>query len=139
MATSAWTDVGELVDAGTAQLLSGELLKSSTFRHARSGCFRVTAALTHSAHSMFEAMSAVQMMEPRMDVGMDASGCRSLEQSLASGAAPQLPTVEQTLEVVEGLLVRHALGGCSSGAHFLPRSRSASSPGRRATRWQTPA
>jgi len=68
---------------------------------------------------MYEAMSAVQMMEPRMDVGMDPNGLRSLEQSLASGAAPAEPTAEQALTVAEGLLVRFGrrLGARSCCAH----------------------
>ena len=84
---AGWRDVSALLDDGAAALRLGELVQSPTF-------------------SMYEAMSAVQMMEPRMDVGMDPAGCRSLEDSLASGAAPALPTPAQALEVVEGLLAR---------------------------------
>lgn len=46
------------------------------------------------------------MMEPRMDVGMDPAGCRSLDEALASGAAPEVPTAAQAVEILDGLLVR---------------------------------
>ena len=51
-------------------------------------------------------MSAVEMMEPRMDVGMDPAGCRSLADALASGAAPEEPSAGEAVEILDGLLVR---------------------------------
>jgi hypothetical protein len=55
---------------------------------------------------LFEAMSAVEMMEPRMDVGADPSGVRSLADALASGAAPPEPSAPEAAEILDGLLVR---------------------------------
>jgi len=83
-------------------------------------------------------MSAVQMMEPRMDVGMDPAGLRSLEESLAAGGAPARPTAEQALEVAEGLLARSTAADRDPPAASPARS-CASAPGPRATRWRTPA
>ena len=41
-----------------------------------------------------------------MDVGMDPAGCRSLDEALASGIAPEVPTAAQAVEILDGLLVR---------------------------------
>jgi hypothetical protein len=73
-------------------------------------------------------MSAVEMMEPRMDVGMDPNGCRSLADALVSGAAPEAPTPVQALEILDGLLVRRGVrrGACA-------RARCAAASGRAAS------
>jgi hypothetical protein len=55
---------------------------------------------------MYAAMSAVQMMEPRMDVGLNPANNRSVQDALAAGAAPPQPSLEETLSLCEGLLVR---------------------------------
>lgn len=88
MPSEEWADAGPVLDAGAASLRLGELLHSASF-------------------DLYEAMSAVEIMEPRMDVGMDASGCRSLEEALAAGAAKANPSAIEVLQLAEGLLVRH--------------------------------
>jgi len=56
--------------------------------------------------SMYAAMSAVQMMEPRMDIGVNPANSRSVADALAAGVAPPEPTLEETLALCDGLLVR---------------------------------
>jgi hypothetical protein len=60
---------------------------------------------------MYAAMSAVQMMEPRMDVGLNPANNRSVQDALAAGAAPPQPSLEETLSLCEGLLVRACCAG----------------------------
>lgn len=90
---------------------------------------------------MYAAMSAVQMMEPRMDVGLNPANNRSVEDALAAGAAPPQPTLEETLSLCEGLLVRCValcLPRASLSTSRAPARRWVRPPGTRATRWQTP-
>lgn len=77
---------------------------------------RLTRAMSRAAlpvaRSMYAAMSAVQMMEPRMDVGLNPANNRSVQDALAAGAAPPQPSLEETLSLCEGLLVRSVKPGC---------------------------
>ncbi|GAX76015.1 hypothetical protein CEUSTIGMA_g3458.t1 [Chlamydomonas eustigma] len=59
------------------------------------------------AFSLFEAMSAVEIGNPKMDVGMLAAP-KTLDQLIADGAAPADLSPEQRLEVMERLLQMEA-------------------------------
>lgn len=91
---------------------------------------------------MYAAMSAVQVMEPRMDVGMNPASNRSVADALASGAAPPEPTLEQTLQLCEGLLVC-ARGGLLIATvvgrrHLTPPCAVCSNRAHRSSRWRKP-
>ena len=62
-----------------------------------------------------------------MDVGTDPKGCRSLEDTLASGAAPEEPTAAEAVQILNGLLVRGPAPRASCGAAGPARALAAAS------------
>ncbi|KAJ7553971.1 hypothetical protein O6H91_06G120600 [Diphasiastrum complanatum] len=54
--------------------------------------------------SLFEAMSALEIMDPKMDAGMATTGFKTAEEAINSGAAPVNLDVSQIIDVMDHLL-----------------------------------
>lgn len=58
--------------------------------------------------SLFEAMSALEIMDPKMDAGMTGSGANTLEDAIESGAAPISLSTLELIDVMDHLLACEA-------------------------------
>ncbi|XP_057868332.2 uncharacterized protein LOC131075505 isoform X2 [Cryptomeria japonica] len=58
--------------------------------------------------SLFEAMSALEIMDPKMDAGITTCGFHSLEEAIESNAAPISLSILETIDVMDHLLACEA-------------------------------
>ncbi|KAK1323353.1 hypothetical protein QJS10_CPA02g00224 [Acorus calamus] len=86
---TGWVDVSHLIEAACADLQDGELIHGENF-------------------SLFAAMSALEIMDPKMDSGMESVGYRSVEEAIGDGAAPVNLDVQSTIDVMDHLLACEA-------------------------------
>ena len=84
-----WLDASGFLEAASNQLECGQLLHSQHF-------------------SLFEAMSAVEIGDPKMDAGLDAAASLTAEQLIQQGEAPVDLPPDQLLAVMDHLLALEA-------------------------------
>ncbi|KAL3701462.1 hypothetical protein R1sor_019484 [Riccia sorocarpa] len=80
-----WVDGTVFLKAACDDLAVGELIHGENF-------------------SLFEAMSALEIMDPKMDAGMTTSGYKTVEEAIERGAAPVDLTISQIIDVMDHLL-----------------------------------
>eukprot|EP00850_Spirogloea_muscicola_P010052 SM000058S18482 [mRNA] locus=s58:84607:90615:+ [translate_table: standard] len=85
-----WPDAGPFFAQVCRELKPGELVHGENF-------------------SLFEAMSALEIMDAKMDAGMKSGGFRSADEAIASGAAPVDLTTEQLIDVIDQILACEAM------------------------------
>ncbi|KAL5985708.1 hypothetical protein ACLOJK_027695 [Asimina triloba] len=76
---TVWADVSPLLAAACNDLQEGELIHGENF-------------------SLFAAMSALEIMDPKMDSGMESCGYRSVEEAIENGAAPIPLSSDRTVD-----------------------------------------
>lgn len=86
---TVWADVSPFFDTVCRELEVGELIHGENF-------------------NLFEAMSALEIMDPKMDSGMTSCGYNSVEEAIESGAAPIKLHLLQTIDVMDHLLACEA-------------------------------
>ncbi|XP_058115623.1 uncharacterized protein LOC131258366 isoform X2 [Magnolia sinica] len=92
---TVWADVSLLLDAACTDLQDGELIHGENF-------------------SLFAAMSALEIMDPKMDSGMENCGYHSVEEAIENGAAPiplssdRTADIQCTIDVMDHLLACEA-------------------------------
>ncbi|KAG6549103.1 hypothetical protein Mapa_009329 [Marchantia paleacea] len=84
-----WADATGFLKAACDDLGVGELIHGENF-------------------SLFEAMSALEIMDPKMDAGMTTTGYKTVEEAVESGAAPIVLTISQIIDVMDHLLACEA-------------------------------
>ncbi|XP_010241586.1 PREDICTED: N-alpha-acetyltransferase 35, NatC auxiliary subunit isoform X2 [Nelumbo nucifera] len=77
---TVWADVSPLLEAACRDLRDGELIHGENF-------------------SLFAAMSALEIMDPKMDSGIEHSGYHSIEEAIEDGAAPIPLSFDRTVDV----------------------------------------
>lgn len=88
MAANQMVEVTALLAAASCQLSVGQLLHGESF-------------------SLYEAMSAIEVGNPKMDAGVGAPAT-TLEQRLQQGAAPTDLSNDQMLAIIDKLMVMEA-------------------------------
>lgn len=86
---TVWANVSPFLDTVCTELNVGELIHGENF-------------------NLFEAMSALEIMDPKMDSGMRTYGYNSVEEAIESGAAPIKLHLLQTIDVMDHLLACEA-------------------------------
>eukprot|EP00250_Pteridium_aquilinum_P007829 c17472_g1_i1 orf=715-2403(-) len=82
---TVWIDASTFISEVCADLEVGQLVNGENF-------------------SLFEAMSALEIMDPKMDAGMAGSGVITLEDAIESGKAPIDLSVLELIDVMDHLL-----------------------------------
>ncbi|KAK9803567.1 hypothetical protein WJX72_000681 [[Myrmecia] bisecta] len=85
-----WLDIQPFLTQASSQLQTGQLLHSESF-------------------SLFEAMSAVEIGDVKMDAGLALADAKSAEELIAEGAAPVDLTSGQLLAVMDQLMALEAM------------------------------
>ncbi|XP_024537087.1 N-alpha-acetyltransferase 35, NatC auxiliary subunit [Selaginella moellendorffii] len=80
-----WADATEIISQVCQELSPGELIHGENF-------------------SLFESMSALEIMDPKMDGGMDIGGPKSVEDAIASDLAPTDLSIAQIIDIMDHLL-----------------------------------
>eukprot|EP00898_Chlorokybus_atmophyticus_P008315 jgi/Chlat1/8485/Chrsp80S07932 len=80
-----WADASSFVERVCAEMKVGQLLHGENF-------------------SLYESMSALEMMDPKMDAGMHGGGYPSIDEALAASVAPVDLSIAQTIDVMDELL-----------------------------------
>uniref|UniRef100_A0ACD5ZFF1 Uncharacterized protein n=1 Tax=Avena sativa TaxID=4498 RepID=A0ACD5ZFF1_AVESA len=93
-----WADASQLVAAACADLQDGELVHGENF-------------------SLFAAMSALEIMDPKMDSGMERSGYYSIEEAIEDGIAPVPLSLDKTLDTQRTIDVIDHLFSCEATWH----------------------
>ncbi|GJM87261.1 hypothetical protein PR202_ga03198 [Eleusine coracana subsp. coracana] len=88
-----WADASPLLAAACRDLQDGELVHGENF-------------------SLFAAMSALEIMDPKMDSGSERSGYNSIEEAIEDGAAPIPLSLDRTLDVQRSIDVMDHLFSC---------------------------
>ncbi|EEC74188.1 hypothetical protein OsI_09326 [Oryza sativa Indica Group] len=97
-ASSAWADASPLLDAACRDLQDGELIHGENF-------------------SLFGAMSALEIMDPKMDCGIEKSGYYSIDEAIEDGIAPVPLSLDRTLDIQRTLDVMDHLFSCEATWH----------------------
>lgn len=84
-----WQDVHDVLRQAAVQLQPGELLHTESF-------------------NLFEAMSAIEIGDPKMDAGLDAANAATADELVQQGHAPEELSNEQILAVMDKLLALQA-------------------------------
>uniref|UniRef100_A0A7I4CUE3 N-alpha-acetyltransferase 35, NatC auxiliary subunit n=1 Tax=Physcomitrium patens TaxID=3218 RepID=A0A7I4CUE3_PHYPA len=84
-----WLDASSFLSSVCNELSVGELVHGENFR-------------------LFEAMSALEIMDPKMDAGMATTGFKTFEEAIESGAAPIELTIPQLVDVFDHILACEA-------------------------------
>ncbi|KAG8060619.1 hypothetical protein GUJ93_ZPchr0002g26470 [Zizania palustris] len=92
---SVWTDASPLLAAACRDLQDGELVHGENF-------------------SLFSAMSALEIMDPKMDPGIERSGYYSIEEAIEDGIAPIPLSLDRTLDIQYTLDVMDHLFSCEA-------------------------
>ncbi|XP_020530591.1 N-alpha-acetyltransferase 35, NatC auxiliary subunit isoform X2 [Amborella trichopoda] len=95
---SVWVDVSPLLEAAGNELKEGELIHGENF-------------------SLFAAMSALEIMDPKMDAGMEKFGYRSVEEAIENGAAPIPFSTDKTTDIQCIIDVMDHLLSCEAAWH----------------------
>ncbi|KAL6591444.1 hypothetical protein ACP70R_049947 [Stipagrostis hirtigluma subsp. patula] len=93
-----WADVSPLIAAACHDLQDGELVHGENF-------------------SLFAAMSALEIMDPKMDSGIERSGYNSIEEAIEDGVAPIPLSSDRTLDIQRTLDVMDHLFSCEATWH----------------------
>ncbi|XP_048551112.1 N-alpha-acetyltransferase 35, NatC auxiliary subunit isoform X1 [Triticum urartu] len=93
-----WADVSPLIAAACADLQDGELVHGENF-------------------SLFAAMSALEIMDPKMDSGIERSGYYSIDEAIEDGIAPVPLSLDRTLDIQRTLDVIDHLFSCEATWH----------------------
>ncbi|XP_020673871.1 N-alpha-acetyltransferase 35, NatC auxiliary subunit isoform X1 [Dendrobium catenatum] len=93
-----WADVSPLLAAACNDLHDGELIHGENF-------------------NLFAAMSALEIMDPKMDSGMERNGFHSIEEAIESGAAPIPLSLDRTVDVQRCIDVMDHLLSCETTWH----------------------
>jgi len=67
--------------------------------------------------SLFAAMSALEIMDPKMDSGIERSGYNSIEEAIEDGVAPVPLSLDRTLDVQRSIDVMDHLFSCEATWH----------------------
>ncbi|KAG0578924.1 hypothetical protein M758_4G058200 [Ceratodon purpureus] len=84
-----WLDASPFLSSVCDELGVGELVHGENF-------------------SLFEAMSALEIMDPKMDAGMATTGFKTFEEAIESGAAPIQLTIPQLVDVFDHMFACEA-------------------------------
>ncbi|MCO5585629.1 hypothetical protein L7F22_039564 [Adiantum nelumboides] len=84
-----WIDASPFISQVCEDLEVGQLVNGESF-------------------SLFEAMSALEIMDPKMDAGMAGSGVITLEDAIESGKAPVHIKIPELIDVMDHLLACEA-------------------------------
>ncbi|CAL9132181.1 unnamed protein product [Musa textilis] len=95
---TVWADAGPLIVAACNELQDGELIHAENF-------------------SLFAAMSALEIMDPKMDSGIENSGCHSIEEAIENNIAPVPLSLDSTVDVQCILDVIDHLFSCEATWH----------------------
>nr|XP_009413514.1 PREDICTED: N-alpha-acetyltransferase 35, NatC auxiliary subunit [Musa acuminata subsp. malaccensis] len=95
---TVWADAGPLIVASCSELQDGELIHAENF-------------------SLFAAMSALEIMDPKMDSGIENSGYHSIEEAIENNIAPVPLSLDSTLDVQCILDVIDHLFSCEATWH----------------------
>ncbi|TVU27867.1 hypothetical protein EJB05_19368, partial [Eragrostis curvula] len=93
-----WADASPLLAAACRDLEDGELVHGENF-------------------SLFAAMSALEIMDPKMDSGSERSGYNSIEEAIEDGVAPIPLSLDRTLDVQRSIDVMDHLFSCEATWH----------------------
>ncbi|KAI0518998.1 hypothetical protein KFK09_006437 [Dendrobium nobile] len=93
-----WADVSPLIAAACNDLHDGELIHGENF-------------------NLFAAMSALEIMDPKMDSGMERNGFHSIEEAIENGAAPIPLSLDRTVDVQRCIDVMDHLLSCEATWH----------------------
>ncbi|XP_006649138.1 N-alpha-acetyltransferase 35, NatC auxiliary subunit [Oryza brachyantha] len=97
-ASGVWEDASPLLAAACRDLQDGELVHGENF-------------------SLFGAMSALEIMDPKMDSGIEKSGYYSIEEAIEDGIAPVPLSLDRTIDVQRTLDVMDHLFSCEATWH----------------------
>ncbi|OEL26882.1 N-alpha-acetyltransferase 35, NatC auxiliary subunit [Dichanthelium oligosanthes] len=67
--------------------------------------------------SLFAAMSALEIMDPKMDSGIEKSGYNSIEEAIGDGVAPVPLSLDRTVDVQRSIDVMDHLFSCEATWH----------------------
>ncbi|KAF7086636.1 hypothetical protein CFC21_089920 [Triticum aestivum] len=95
---AVWADVSPLIAAACADLQDGELVHGENF-------------------SLFAAMSALEIMDPKMDSGIERSGYYSIDEAIEDGIAPVPLSLDRTHDIQLTLDVIDHLFSCEATWH----------------------
>ncbi|KAJ1281484.1 hypothetical protein BS78_04G309500 [Paspalum vaginatum] len=93
-----WADASPLLATACRDLQDGELVHGENF-------------------SLFAAMSALEIMDPKMDSGVERSGYNSIEEAIEDGVAPIPLSLDMTLDVQRSIDVMDHLLSCEATWH----------------------
>ncbi|XP_021760739.1 uncharacterized protein LOC110725582 isoform X4 [Chenopodium quinoa] len=95
---TVWTNVSNLLSSACNELCDGELIHGDNF-------------------SLFAAMSALEIMDPKMDSGMDNGRYHSVDEAIENGAAPVPLSFDKTMDVICILDIMDHLLACEATWH----------------------
>ncbi|KAF8393150.1 hypothetical protein HHK36_021391 [Tetracentron sinense] len=95
---TVWADVSPLLESACKDLRDGELIHGENF-------------------SLFAAMSALEIMDPKMDSGIESCGYHSVEEAIENGAAPIPFSFDKTVDVQCTIDVMDHLLACEATWH----------------------
>ncbi|XP_031483391.1 uncharacterized protein LOC116252912 isoform X2 [Nymphaea colorata] len=95
---TVWVDVSALLQEACSDIQGGELIHGENF-------------------SLFAAMSALEIMDPKMDSGMETCGYRSIEEAIDCGAAPIPFSSDRTVDIQCMIDVMDHLLACEASWH----------------------
>lgn len=95
---ACWANVTPLLDSAREELREGELIHGENF-------------------SLFAAMSALEIMDPKMDSGMDDGRYYSIDEAIESGAAPVPISFDKTLDALCVVDIMDHLLACEATWH----------------------
>ncbi|KAL5729638.1 hypothetical protein ACHQM5_002562 [Ranunculus cassubicifolius] len=95
---TVWADVSPLLQSACNDLRDGELIHGENF-------------------SLFAAMSALEIMDPKMDSGIESCGYNSVEEAIEGGAAPVPLSFDKTIDVQCTIDVMDHLLACEATWH----------------------
>ncbi|XP_010906896.1 uncharacterized protein [Elaeis guineensis] len=95
---TVWADASPFIEAACNDLQDGELVHGENF-------------------SLFAAMSALEIMDPKMDSGVENSGYCSVEEAIENGAAPIPLSLDRTIDVQRTIDVMDHLLACEATWH----------------------
>ncbi|KAJ6831291.1 N-alpha-acetyltransferase 35, NatC auxiliary subunit [Iris pallida] len=95
---TVWADASPLIAAACNELKDGELIHGENF-------------------SLFAAMSALEIMDPKMDSGIENSGYHSVEEAIENNVAPVPLSTDRTVDVQRCIDVMDHLLACEATWH----------------------
>ncbi|KAJ3695497.1 hypothetical protein LUZ60_000874 [Juncus effusus] len=95
---NVWADASPLIAAACNDLQDGELVHGENF-------------------SLFASMSALEIMDPKMDSGIEGTGYSSIEEAIENGAAPIPLSSDPTINIQRTIDVMDHLFSCEATWH----------------------